>query len=34
VLSPKKEVLHPQFKAIELDADGNERPVAVGKMEH
>jgi hypothetical protein len=30
MLSPKKEVLHPQFKAIELDADGNERPVAIG----
>lgn len=30
MLSPKKEVLHPQFKAIELDAEGNERPVAIG----
>ncbi|CAB3364677.1 Hypothetical predicted protein [Cloeon dipterum] len=29
ILSPKKEVLHPQFKAVELDATGIERPVAI-----
>lgn len=30
ILTPKKGLLHHQFEATSIDAEGNETPVAVG----
>lgn len=32
ILTPKQGVLHSKFEAISVDGDGNEKPIAVGKL--
>lgn len=32
ILTPKKGLLHHQFEATTVDAEGNETPVAIGKF--
>ena len=34
ILSPKKGLLHPKFRAVEVDDDEVERPIRIGKVQY